>query len=89
MYSKYTMQIEKQVLASSHIIECVPDRFLWIQLSERRFISLFYETQTSRIIFSTGLVDSRSNIFKLFKLFVNLDRLRGETEHSCLHSLAI
>lgn len=87
MNSKYTMQIEKQVLASSHIIEYVPDRFLWIELSERRFISLFYET--SRIISSTGLVDSRSNIFKLFKLFVNLDRLRGETEHSCLHSLAI
>ena len=83
------MQIEKQVLPSLHMIECVPDRFLWIELSERRFIFFFYETQPSCILSSTGFLDSRSNIFKLFKLFVNLDRLRGETEHSCLHSLAI
>lgn len=35
-------------------------------------------------IFSTGLA-ARSNIFRLFKLFVSLDRLRGEMEDSCLH----
>lgn len=45
MRCKYVMQTEKQVLASLHIIECVPDRFLWIELMNEVLYLFFYETQ--------------------------------------------
>lgn len=85
MLCKYVIQIEKQVLASLRAVECFPGRFLWIEWSSEFICHILYETQISFILAFTGFADSRSNIFKLFKLFVNLDRLRGEMEHCCLH----